>query len=331
MKVAIFFFRPWFGAGSTTFTAHLHKGLKVAGHEPMVYRVADSAQPWDHKFGDYEGVAYRVVTYPEAKRIVAGQPSLMSAVERPPHIRDGIIDTLMRLGMRAVIHDDGEAQTHDWSAARRPICVRQAVTALVPGSVWLPHPYVRQRVAAAAAGVKSGAVSLARVSPAKRPEIILQANRLLPAESRIAFLGMEARLYSKKLRADYGDVFTRQPRGGIAFPLTFEAPVTAAAGAELHVDMSYFKRDGGGTQYAELEAMDAGCVNVMRVDWFRFPGDLQAGVHAISVADAAELAKTVAAGEPPNAAAIRAAAEQLLTAHDAKTVAQAYIEELTTQ
>lgn len=322
-EVAIFFFRPWLGAGSTTYTAHLYKALTFAGHKPTIYRIMEFPQAWVKPFGKYDGVEYRITNFQEARKIVASQPSLMSASATVPHIRDGLIEKLMELGMRPVIHDDRDVSTFDWSKAKRPICVREAVTNLIPGSVYLPQPYMRARKTSV--GAEADAVSLARVAASKRTTLILEANRILPIGQRIDILGMEDRMYSKQLHKDYADVYARAEKGGLQFPLSFDAPVTACRGAKFNVDMSYFERDGGGTQYAQLEAMDAGVVNIMHKDWFRFAGDMKEGVHALTADSVESLASVVQNGEVGN---IKANCDQLLLLHSASRIGMLYMQEL---
>lgn len=344
--VGIFFFRPWLGAGSTTFTAHLFKAFALAGAEPMIYRVADRPMPGTLPFGGYEGVCYRNISMQAARAIVKSQPTVMGAPGAHPHVRHDVIGALLSLGMRAIVHDDGEAVQRDWKGLKPVICVRKAVTALIPGSVWLPHPYLRQTVATAVGASRGAltrpvrprhrlsasrpghrvAVSIARVAASKRPQLILDANRLLAPANRVELLGMEDTAFTRQLAAAYKDVFTRRVRSGPAFPLTFADPVKQCRGAVFHVDMSWFARDGGGTQYAQLEAADAGCVNVMHQDWFRFDGDMLAGKNAIAVADAAGLASALMAA--PDHAIVQSGYD-LLKAHDAATVAGAYMNELT--
>lgn len=321
--VALFFLRPWLGAGSTTFTAHLAAGFKSIGHRPTIYRVTDFQQAYAKPFGAYEGIEYRCITAPEAKRIAAAQPSLIAATAQPPHVRDGVAKDLSHAGARPVVHDDAEAALCQWTEADRAICVRRAVLPLVPGSTYLPHPYMRQ-AAWAEARPRSGAVSTARVAASKRTGLLLEANRLVPEARRIKLLGMEDRLYSKSLQAAYADVYTRAAQGGPAFPMTFDAPVEASQAARYNVDLSWFANDGGGTQYTQLEAMDAGAACVMHADWFRFDGDVKQGVHAIGVGDENALAQLLQSDDVDSAARIAENCAGLLRMHDARAVARAY-------
>lgn len=325
MKVALFFFRPWLGAGSTTFTAHLFNALRVARATPEIYRVSDSPLVGAQPFGGYEDITYSNISMAAARAIAKSQPSVMTAVVHAPHAGHAVIPQLQKLGMRTVIHDDGEAAAYDPAGKPGAICVRQHVSSRIPGSVFIGHPYGRRPAKPAAS--RSGAVSTARIAASKRTSMLLDANRILPAGDRVQLLGMEDRLYSKSLQAQYADVYVRG-RAGPKFPLTFDAPLSACASAALNVDLSYFANDGGGTQYAQLEAMDAGCVNVMHADWFRFPGEMQAGVHALAVADAASLAALVQSPPADKMASVIAASQQLLNAHSYKVIGRAYVKEL---
>jgi hypothetical protein len=322
--VALFFLRPWLGAGSTTFTAHLYKALQLRGHSPSIYRVVDADEHFGKPFGAFPGVTYQCVSAQTARGIVKATPSLITAVTKAPIVRDGVVDNLASLGARAVVHDSTEVKNYDWSKIARPICVRQAVTQLLPGSVYLPHPYVRQ-AARPDARQRLGAVSVARVAPSKRTDIVLQANRLLPKLRRVRLLGMESGGYAKTLAATYKDVFSRA-RPAHRFPLDFASAPRLCAWAAFNVDMSWFAQDGGGTQYAMLEAMDAGAVNVMHKDWFRFGGDVKEGVHALSVDGAAGLASLLKASSYAPGA-VRKSAYALLDAHG-PAVADAWLTEL---
>lgn len=326
-RVGIFFFPPWLGGGSTTFTAHLHSALQFAGRKPSIYRVVDSEHSETKPFGDYPGISYQTITLGRALKIAQSQPTIMSAVAAPPHVRDGVLDALLGAGTRAVIHDDGEAARYDWSRARRPICIRKATALLVPGAVYLPHPFVRSPTSNVRRRATRGAVSVARVARSKRTEIILSANRLLPKTARVSLLGMEDKPYADALAAGYPDVFAPSAQSGPKFPFSFAAPVSQCRGAEFHVDMSWFARDGGGTQYSQLEAMDAGAINVMHEDWFRFGGDVRAGVHAVAIRNERHLA-TVLLGGLVNKSEIASQCEILLRSHDARAVGVLYSNEL---
>jgi hypothetical protein len=68
------------------------------------------------------------------------------------------------------------------------------------------------------------------------------------------------------LQKTYGDVF-QQPKTALSYPQSFVAPVDLCSRYRYHVDFTKFDGDGGGTQYAQLEAIDAGCVPIMHTDW----------------------------------------------------------------
>jgi len=340
MKVGIFFFRPYLGGGTSTFTAHLFKAFEAAGHEPVILRVKPRGEPPERlrNFAQYEGVKYRNITFSEARTIVKDMPTVMGSPANSKYLTPP--DMIMRLmadGMRTVIHDPNEFTIYDHlgkvtKLATRPICIRPTIRHFYKDAVWIPHPYMR-------AGPfpeirrRNEAISIARIASVKRPRIVLEANRMLEPQYRVKLLGAEFRMYTKQLEAKYGDVF-QQSGKTFQYPMTFDAPVRLAAAATVNVDMTWFPDDGGGTQYAQMEAMDAGCVNIMHYDWFRYNGELRKWRHVIPVNGPSELAFNVSAilnGLPLRRSSIGEIVHhgyRLLREHDPKLVGQMYIEEM---
>jgi hypothetical protein len=164
---------------------------------------------------------------------------------------------------------------------------------------------------------------VARIASVKRPSIILEANRELDADKRVVLMGAEHRLYTWGLAKKFPEF--KQCGKSFQFPMTFGAPVELCAQACYNVDMTYFPDDGGGTQYAQMEAMDAGCVNVMHEDWFRYGGELAAGVHVLAVAGARELTDTLRRGlDLHSYSKVQENCWRLLTHHDPKFVGDQY-------
>jgi hypothetical protein len=286
--VAIFFMLPKLGGGSTTFTAHLHRAFQAAGWQPMIYRVKKRGEDKRRSFGEYDGVFYRNVTFESATRIVRTMPSIMSAAAPSRELYDqSAIRDLMRLGMRFVVHDPNEFKIYDhlqgWrrGTPTRPICIRPTMRKFLQEAVYVPHPYYRSQAPRAFLTRTWHAISVARIASVKRPALILEANRLLPDDRRVRLMGAEHRLFTWGLAKKFPEF--EQCGKTFQFPMTFDASVMLCARAHYHVDMTYFPDDGGGTQYAQMEAMDAGCVNVMHQDWFRYGGELTPGRHVLAV------------------------------------------------
>lgn len=340
--VGIFFFRPWLGGGTTTFTAHLFKALEAAGYWPRIYRVKERGEEKTRPFAKYDGVEYQNITYEQSKKIVKEMPTVMGSPAGTKYlIREDLIMQLAKRGMRLVIHDPNEFSIYDHLSSRkglraaklptRPICIRPTMKKFYKNALWIPHPYMRSLDSKVAMELtrKKHAVSVARIASVKRPKIILEANRLLPKKLRVQLKGAEYRMYTRGLEEKYGDVF-QQSGKTFQYPMTFVAPVEICAQYQYNVDMTWFPDDGGGTQYAQMEAMDAGCVNIMHDDWFRYKGgELKRGKHVLSVADHKELAKILKNGASGYAEIdIVQNAFKLLRNHEPKHVGQLYMDEL---
>lgn len=333
--VGIFFFRPTLGGGTTTFTAHLFKALQAAGADPMIYRVGEkTGRTKPRQFGKYEGVEYIKVGPSEARAVVKAMPTVMGSPANSKFFpfEPDIIMNLMKLGMRTVIHDPNEFTIYDHlgkatKLPSRPICIRPTMQKFYPDALWIPHPY--HQVSVRMPARRKLACSIARIASVKRPRLLLDANRILEKRRRIELKGAEYRLYTYNLQKKYGDVF-QQCGGTFQFPMTFEAPVGIASGYQFNFDMTYFPDDGGGTQYAQMEAMNARTVNVMHEDWWRFgSGEMKPGKHVITVGSSSEIAHLLR--HPPEQDLldeINHNCERLLKNHAPKEIGAAYLEEM---
>lgn len=345
MEVGIFFFRPWLGGGTTTFTAHLFKAIQAAGYEPMIYRVREKpSENVFRPFAKYDGVKYHNIDIATARRIVRRMPTVMASPCAEKYLaKPTLINDLMKLGMRIVMHDPNEFSIYNHlnvgdnrkelkvvKLPTRPICIRPTMQKFYPEAIWIPHPYMRRydNKVGSMVGLRTRhAISIARIASVKRPKIILEANRLLRKKLRVELLGAEYRMYTYNLQKKYSDVF-KQSGKTFQFPMTFDAAPNLCHSALYNVDMTWFPDDGGGTQYAQMEAMDAGCVNIMHDDWLRFKGELKAGKHLITVKDHKELALILKDGGTWLNSEIREAGFKLLKKHAPKVVGELYMEEL---
>jgi hypothetical protein len=345
MNVGIFFFRPWLGGGTTTFTAHLFKAIEAAGHTPMIYRVRD--KPGEQKvrsFAKYDGVVYNNIDIAMARTLVKRIPTVMASPCAEKYLaKPTLINDLMKLGMRIVMHDPNEFSIYNHLKVNdnrkqlkvvklptRPICIRPTMQKFYPEAIWIPHPYMRRyddRVASMMGMRHKHAISIARIASVKRPKIILDANRLLPKKYRVELLGAEYRMYTYNLQKKYADVF-KQSGKTFQFPMDFDAAPNLCHNAKYNVDMTWFPDDGGGTQYAQMEAMDAGCVNIMHDDWLRYKGELKNGKHLITVEDHKQLAQILKNGGNWLDSEIRQNGFKLLKKHAPKLVGELYMEEL---
>ena len=336
--VGIIFFRPTLGGGTTTFAAHLFKALEAAGANPMIYRVADEeprtlVKP--RQFGKYDGVKYIKVGPESLKNVVKSMPTVMAAPANSKFFPNNpdIIVNMMTLGMRTVIHDPNEFTIYDHlgkatKLPSRPICIRPTMKRFYRDALWIPHPYFQ--VPSPAPGKRRLAGSIARIASVKRPRLLLDANRQVVKNKRIELRGAEYRMYTYNLQKKYGDVF-QQCGGTFQFPMTFEAPVEVASGYRLNFDMTYFPDDGGGTQYAQMEAMNAGTVNVMHEDWWRLgPGEMKPGKHVLTVDGVQSIiAMLCSPPEQDQLDEINHNCQALLRNHAPAKVGKMYLEEIT--
>lgn len=344
-EIALIYGRKDVGGGSTSFTVHLHEGFQRAGIPFKLYRFADAAGKPSRTLAKYEGVRCTYITPDEAKQIVKRQPSVLLAPEHSRNLpEDGILATLVKLGMRLVIHDPNEFQVskrakeiydhlQDRSIIKRPICIRPSMKTHFKDAVFIPHPYARafDQHMGDNLSKRRSACSIARLTFVKRPTIIMDANRLLPEELRIAFHGAENRLFTyTKLLGKYPE-FTQ---GGYNLPLAWHVSARMAAQYRFAVDMTYFPEDGGGSQYTFMEAWDAGAVNVIHQDWLRYKGEMVDGENCIAVDGPEMLARIIeSAQKPANRKRLQEISARgtahLIENHDPATVARAYYKELT--
>lgn len=342
-KVGVFFFRPTLGGGSTTFTAQLVLALRAAGADPVIFRVVEKGSYGKRRqFGKYDGVEYEKIDPGTARTMVRNMPTVMGSPANSKYMpfEPDIITNLMKLGMRAVIHDPNEftEYNHLTKGAKlptRPICIRPTMQRFYKDALWIPHPY--SRVAPEKfADVKRTkvALSIARVASVKRPKMLLDANRLLPKKLRIELRGSEYRMYTYQLAQKYSDVFQQAKQQSLHFPMTFEASVRIAHEAALNFDMTWFPDDGGGTQYAQMEAMDAGTVNVMHSDWWRLgKGEMVPGKHVLTVSSVVDIIKMVRNCPKPDMitdlhAEITHNGYELLKRHSPKRIGKMYLDEM---
>lgn len=321
--IVLFFLQKRFGGGTTTYTAHLARGFHRIGQDVTIVHIADRVQR-DTGFGLYPmSLAYRHLKH--AVKLARNHPSLIVAPTSPANLPEGGMRKLISVGAVPVLHDLTQRHLYP-KRHRRFICIRES---MVPyGGHYIPHPYERQSAPRVTepdyAWLKrpTRAISTARVHNTKRTAMILKANELLPKRLWIKVMGAEYRLYSYGLAKRYASF--QQGKGALHWPLTFDAPVDICIKAHFNVDLTKFPEDGGGTQYTQLEAMDAGCINVMHSDWFTRGGEVKPNKHVIPVASPEELADVIREGVSDKHLEMRVQCAKLLERHDASKIAKEY-------
>lgn len=338
-QVAVFFLQKRMGGGTTTYTAHLMRALKAAGAAPVLYRLHKESDPIRsvEPFGEY-GMDIVDISEKLAVQIAQSIPSIITAPTSTQNVPWYVIKAMRRAGAWGVIHD--ATQFGLWSPDRisspylakleRMICIRESMLRFIP-AVFIRHPYERQCMVTSVYQWNcrsEWAVSTARVHNQKRTALILQANQILTRRRRIRICGAEYRLYSYGLAKRYGDVFQQQG-GELQFKLDFKSATSILEEAKFNVDMSKFLSDGGGTQYCQLEAMDAGCVNVMHQDWFNVEGTLNPA-SVITAQSPGDLAFKLGrrCDSLIEIEKIRALGYDMLKKHDPKLIGKKYLQTL---
>lgn len=314
--------------GWCTFTAHLTHGMILADLDPQLIKISksgkDEKKPRNFGYGlDYLNSSKDTLL----SGIEDGNPTLILAADK-----EFMVEALelYKAGAWWVIHDPNEFKNDDVAKAvgqgERVITIRESVQKLLPKSTFIRHPYLPTYSKKAESYLfkarEKNAVAISRLDFDKHTDIILQAVDL---GADITVRGAETRIYSfNKLVPKFKNYTQDDDLKRIGetnlkkFDRTMNAAQEICVEYQFMVDMSAIKRDGGGTQYTFLEAIDAGAVCVLNRDWILPGGTMQPGENCIAVGSPEELVKAVSLPYPEG---IARQARKLLKAHDAKTIA----------
>jgi hypothetical protein len=294
-QLAIFYSRHEVGGGTTSFTVHLYRVLRDAGVDVRLYRfrAEDSKPRKPRNIAKYEGTPHEFVTQAEALKVVNSMPSLLVAHEHPRYLPKGVdLFKLIRAGMRVVIHDPFEFKYDHLKDQRYiidPICIRVTMQRFYKTAVFIPHPYHREFEGHQGGDldVRELAASIARITFVKRPEILMDANRLLPDGCKINFHGAENRMMT---HFRFKDKYPEFKQGGYNLPFIWGVSARAVRSYAFMPDMTRFPNDGGGSQYSFMEAWDAGAVVIVNCDWLHCPGEMKDGYNCLAIANPRQLA-----------------------------------------
>ena len=284
MQVDLIYLSPNPYGGWVTYTAHLMKTLRAVGLTPKLYKVRERTEKNERDFG--YGEKYRNVSLTglfhskNPKLIVAAAKNFQEQTQ-----------VLWNAGAGLVVHDPTELKNLPDNVVEsdRVVVVRKVGQSYLPKATFIRHPYVRVQNPEPVTRDKN-AVSVSRVDFDKHTEILLDANRLLPADKKIWIRGFENRIYTRfKVVPSYPEWEQSKghfPRGeGEAFKLLQQHTYA--------VDMSEIKGDGGGTQYTFLEAWDAGAINIINTKWLRKDDDMTPAVNCLAIENASALSNTL--------------------------------------
>lgn len=304
--------------GWITFTAHLAYGLKEAGYEPILFKVAKKSEKSPRDFG--RGLEYWNITFEDLVNLAKTMPTIVTALGASKReYAAGILGT----GAALVIHDPTELSKDvvPLLSGNRIITIRKAVSAKLKAegieNTLIPHPYLRSPEKRPQKA--NYAVAYSRVDWDKGTHIIAEANNLLPENKQIQIHGTLNRFYAFTKLDKADPEWKRNYHGGWSAKESLWFGVSLAAASEVSVDLSSISGDGGGTQYSFLEAFDAGTPLVINKKWITGDPELDEIVPAIagSVSTAEELVDLFSKPFYYN----KVAAENILQAHDAGKVA----------
>lgn len=248
--------------GWVTYTCHLINGLRSLGCTVNLYKVGNRTEAKERNFG--YGISYRNLDLEDS--LTLDGDTVIVALQK--NYRE-ISEDLILNGAWMVVHDPAEFKHIDQTNGSKFITIRKAVNKQLPDSHLVLHPYERHFKKSMGVKRKNLACSIARIDFDKHTTILLDANRILKSNQKIQIHGFENRLYTRfKVCPEYPE----WEQSVSAYERTQHTAAEICRDAKFAVDMSVIKKDGGGTQYTFLEAMDAGAINVIHKDWIR-PND----------------------------------------------------------
>jgi len=327
-KINLIYLSPWNVGGFATFTAHMYHGLKAEGWDVNVLRCNKDREEGHARTMKHHGTVYQNVTVAQAVRAAKKDLTLITAVARPDDLADeDTVKKLFRAGAYIFVQSTQEFKQFPHleelklrEAGERVLVIRERLQGYFKRSKYVPHPYVRSRFGTAAQEQwvrRKAACSIAMIATNKHPYMLCDANQALKADKRIVFLGKETTHF---LRMNLMDRY-RHYKPGIGFVGSAQA-VALAKDFRINVDLSVYSGDGGGTQYSFLEAMDAGCINILHKRWAKEKGDMEIDKNCYVVTDAQELVNLVENIGWPDYRDMRRAVEKTLDNHHPSVISK---------
>lgn len=309
MKVALFYLPNVKYGGWPTYTAHLYHGLKLAGHEPHLLRIGNKTEKKFRSWG--RGISYQNVSLLDAVNIAFENKTIITATTQK---FDKETEALVNVGATVILHDPTElkgAIPNILKTCKDVVTIRNInvsnLADLGISSRYLPHPYLRY---SKPFGHKMlWAVANSRIDWDKGTHFIVSANDVLPPDKRVRIYGAMNTMYAyHKLPNTWENYY----KG--TFPVDdLWAGTKLVSKYKWSVDMSTINKDGGGTQYTFLEAIDAGTGLLLNDKWRTGRSDDEMA-DAATFVNPEELAEALK--EPP-----KIFGDHILANHDAKDVA----------
>lgn len=306
MAVCLFYLaEPKYG-GWPTYTSHLYRGLAEIGKKPVLFKLGNKTESRPRPYG--RGIEYLNITARDAVAMARNQPCYITAVGKGYY---EAACSLMLAGASVCVHDPTELKEPFASAlpAAMVVVIRESMLAHVPHARFILHPYAPR----GQTGEKTKlACAISRIDHDKNTAVIAEANK--SAKEPVELYGAINRIYSHfTLDAKYPGWEKHYVSSPSANSLW--ACQKIACVYRKMVDLSVIKKDGQGTQYTFLEAVDAGCSLILHANWQ--PSGLLAEVSE-TVRDAESLVDEL----PRNRQFNKKAAKALLSHHCHKEIAK---------
>lgn len=269
---------PWPLGGPTTYTVHL---ARMLGAACRIVKIGARTERTLRPLGGY-GLHYQRLALED---LLAVDGPILMTIGDPEMDENVWIKLSKRKNFWCVFHDPGEfTQFTYWNHfnRRRVITVRASGQAHMPGTKFIPHPYVptyRTQLARKALQAPRRvykATSVTRIANKKFSHWIAEANQMVSHDERCHFFGKPSGLWYKHyFLKNWPDA--ENYVHGKGFERTLSASPAVCGKSIYSVDLSDFSKlpnggDGGGTQYTMLEAMDGGALLVLNAAWCRYPG-----------------------------------------------------------
>ncbi len=258
MAICLFYLaEPRYG-GWPTYTSHLYRGLAETGKRPVLFKIGSKTDGRMRPYG--RGIEYTNITLSDAVLMARSNPCFITAVGK------GYYDaacSLMLSGASVCVHDPTELKEPFASAlpAAKVVVIRESMLSHLPHAKFILHPYAPR----GQQGTKEKlACAISRIDHDKNTSIIASANERL--KEPVQLYGAINRIYS------YFTLDAKHPgweKNYVSSPSanSLWACQKIACGYKKMVDLSVIKKDGRGTQYTFLEAVDAGCSLILHEAW----------------------------------------------------------------
>lgn len=312
----VYLAEPKYG-GWVTYTAHLAIALKQHQGFATIFKEGKGATLKEFSHG------LHYYSREPAELISQAHQSVITAVDKH-HVETA--QQMLAYGARIVIHDPNEFHPVIMETIKKKktpvITIRESVKRVLSEhgieSTFVPHPFVSQYHGEPKKTYN--AVAFSRIDFDKRTEIIVEANKLLPAGKKILIYGAMNRMYAF-LKLNPIDANWEKNYAG-TFPKSADSAEKIAAKARFTIDLSIIKNDGGGTQYTFLEAFAQKSHLIIHRRWLMPNGVLKDGENCTAVETAEDLVRAISTDSNSN---IIESGVRLLDAHKPAIIAPMFL------